>query len=113
MESPLFVKTHDFLVWLFQATAKFPKNLRQSLTLDLEKSALAFRRWIGRARRAKGSLRKEAWDEADAELDMVRELLSLVNELHVLDHRRYAYAVESVAEIGRLLGGWKKGTGRL
>ena len=112
MESPLFVKTHDFLVWLFPTTAKFPKNLRQSLTLDLERSALLFRRCIGRALRAKAQRRRDAFEAADAELDMVRELLALVNDLTVLDDRRYAFAVESVAEIGRLLGGWQKGTGR-
>jgi len=51
-------------------------------------------------------------DDADVELDMVRELLSLASDLKILDNRRYAFAVESVAEIGRLLGGWRKGTGR-
>ena len=112
MESPLFVKTHDFLLWLFRTTAKFPKNLRHSLTEDLENSALRFRRYIGNALRYRGQRRRDAFDDADAELDMVRELLSLVAELKVLDKRRYAHAVESTAELGRLLGGWRKGTGR-
>ena len=112
MDSPLFVKTHDFLMWLFPTTAKFPKSNRHSLTEDLEKTALSFRRHIGKARRFQGQRRRDAFDDADAELDLLRELLALVAELTILDHRRYAYAVEATAELGRLLGGWRKGTGR-
>ena len=28
--TPLFVKTHDFLLWLLRHTQRFPKNLRHS-----------------------------------------------------------------------------------
>ena len=112
MQSPLFVKTHDFLRWLFPTTAKFPRNLRRSLTEDLETSALRFRRHIGCAARYKGPRRRDALDDADAELDMVRELCLLASELEVLGGKPYAHAVERLAEIGRLLGGWQKGTGR-
>lgn len=33
--TPLFVKTHDFLLWLIRHTQRFPKNLRHSYTLKL------------------------------------------------------------------------------
>jgi len=29
-DTPLFVKTHDFNVWLVNHTQRFPKNLRYS-----------------------------------------------------------------------------------
>jgi len=29
-DTPLFVKTHDFLLWLIRHTQRFPKNLRHS-----------------------------------------------------------------------------------
>jgi hypothetical protein len=29
-DTPLFVKTHDFLLWLISHTQRFPKNMRRS-----------------------------------------------------------------------------------
>ena len=34
-DTPLFVKTHDFLLWLLGCTQRFPKHLRHSYTLKL------------------------------------------------------------------------------
>ena len=45
-ETPLFVKTHDFLLWLIRHTQRFPKNLRQSYTLKLELMAFDFQEAI-------------------------------------------------------------------
>ena len=45
-DTPLFVKTHDFLLWLIQRTQRFPKNLRQSYTLKLETAAFEFQEAI-------------------------------------------------------------------
>ncbi len=39
-DTPLFVKTHDFNVWLLRHTQRFPKNLRHSYTVRVE--ALGF-----------------------------------------------------------------------
>jgi hypothetical protein len=40
--TPLFVKTHDFNLWLLQHTQRFPKHLRHSYTNRLETAALEF-----------------------------------------------------------------------
>ena len=45
-DTPLFVKTHDFLLWLIRHTQRFPKNLRQSYTLKLESMAFDFQEAI-------------------------------------------------------------------
>jgi hypothetical protein len=47
-QSPLFIKTHDFVVWLFQHTSKFPRQYRHTLTERLEGAALEFQRCLGR-----------------------------------------------------------------
>ncbi|MFO0870350.1 MAG: four helix bundle protein [Pirellulales bacterium] len=38
----MFVKTHDFLLWLIQHTQRFPKNLRHTFTQRLETALLDF-----------------------------------------------------------------------
>lgn len=45
-QTPLFVKTHDFLVWLLRHTQRFPKHLRHSYTLKLENLAFEFQEAI-------------------------------------------------------------------
>jgi hypothetical protein len=41
-DTPLFVKTHDFLLWLIKHTQRFPKNLRRTFTQRLETALLDF-----------------------------------------------------------------------
>ena len=104
-ESPLFVKTRDFIVWLLQHSAKFPKQYRHSLTERLECSALQFQRCIGRAIivREAGALA-----EADFELWQVKQLLYVAQELHLISGRILGFAFERLGEIGKLLGAWRK-----
>ena len=40
--TPLFVKTHDFNVWLLNHTRRFPKHFRYSLTQRIENLAFEF-----------------------------------------------------------------------
>jgi len=105
-QSPLFAKTEDFLVWLFEHTAKFPKQYRHTLTERLERSALEFERQLGRA-----VLRKQpgALDEADFELWQMRQLVRLAYGLRVFPARLLEYAFGMMEELGRLVGGCKKG----
>jgi hypothetical protein len=108
-ESPLFVKTRDFQVWLFQHTSKFPRQYRHTLTERLEISVLEFQRWLGRAAVFKVP---QALAEADFELWQMRQLLRLANELNVLPSSSLQFAFEATAELGRLLGAWRaKGIG--
>jgi hypothetical protein len=76
-ESPLFAKTHDFLVWLFQHTAKFPRPYRHTLTERREASALNLERCLGRSLIQKDT---GALAEADWELWQMRQLLRLAGE---------------------------------
>ena len=41
-DTPLFVKTHDFVVWLINHTQRFPKHMRFSYTNRLEGLAFEF-----------------------------------------------------------------------
>lgn len=107
-ESPLFVKTRDFIVWLFRHTAKFPKQYRHTLTERLESSALEFQRRLGCAVIAKDS---SALIQADLELWSMRELLRIAHDLEVFPVRLLEYALTALAELGRLLGAWRKRAG--
>ena len=106
-QSPIFVKTHDLLIWLLQHTAKFPKNERFRMAKRVEDSAFRFYDLIARATKS-GDKRRSVLLEADLELDRLRLTVRLCVELKLLNDAQYEYAAAALVEIGRLLGGWIK-----
>jgi hypothetical protein len=108
-ESPLFVKTEDFIVWLFQHTAKFPRQYRHSLTERLERSALDFQRCLAECLILQ---QPQSLARADLELWQMRRLLRIATALNILPVRLLEHASAALAELGRLLGAWRaRGTG--
>ncbi len=83
-ETPLFVKTHDFLLWLIRHTQRFPKNLRQSYTLKLELLAFEFQEAILMANAVRGAARSNWLATADGKLVCLRALLRLAYDLELL-----------------------------
>ncbi|RIK53551.1 MAG: hypothetical protein DCC57_08150 [Chloroflexi bacterium] len=84
-ESPIFTRTHDLLKWLLPATRKFPRQYRY------------------RNRQAEHLL------QADLALAGLRKSLLLCYELDLLSAGQYRHVSELAQEVGRLLGGWRKG----
>jgi hypothetical protein len=73
-DTPLFVKTHDFLLWLIQHTQRFPKNLRHTYTHKLETLALEFQEAILMANAVRGQQRSQWLTRADGKLVCLRAL---------------------------------------
>jgi len=109
-QSPIFVKTHDLLLWLLAHTGKFPKSERFRLAKRVEDSAFRFFDLIARATKS-GEKRRSVLLEADLELDRLRLNVRLCVELKLLTGAQYEYAAGLLVEIGKLLGGWIKTTG--
>ena len=83
-DTPLFVKTQDFILWLIQHTQRFPKRLRQSYTTRLESTAFDFQECILMANAVRGPRRADLLDAADGKLLFLRELLRLAAALEGL-----------------------------
>ena len=110
--TPLFVKTHDLIVWLLKHTQRFPKHLRHSYTNRLEGLAFEFQEAILMANVARGRERSQVLEIADGKLLCLRALLRYTVDLELLGRRQVRFVSESVDELGRLLGAWQKGTDR-
>jgi hypothetical protein len=105
-QSPLFSKTHDFLLWLIPLTLRFPRQQRFVLAAALQRDTLRFQELIIEAvhtQRAHDKL-----DQADAELDKLRAHMRLSRELELISPGQYEHAARMLTEMGRLVGGWKK-----
>ena len=106
-QSPLFVKTYDFLLWLIPLTLKFPKSQRFLLAERLGKMALDFYDLILDAV-MEPERQDERLDAADKLLTKIRLYIRLSYDLHCIGQGQFEHAARRVDEIGRLIGGWKR-----
>ena len=74
-DTPLFVKTPDFNLWLLQRTQRFPKHLRHSYTVRLENLAFEFEEALLLANQARGTDRRRMLHAADGKLLCLRVLM--------------------------------------
>ena len=105
-QSPLFVKTEVFMLWLFQHTRKFPREERFRLAARIEQVAFLFHESLLYA--AKTQDVKHYLQKADAELDMLRSYMRFSLELTYSSAKQYHHAAEALSELGKLLGAWLK-----
>ena len=111
-ESPLYVKTYDFLLWLIPQVQKFPKAHRFALSERIQRLSLDFQDSLVAAGKAQGATRLEQLQQADLQLAQLRVWIRLARDLQALSIRRYEHAAHLVSEIGRLLGAWIQNTAR-
>jgi len=103
-ESPIFVKTQVFLVWLIERTERFRKSQRFGMALRLQDSILDFMDCLIDAAKSRDPFK--TLKRADVHLEKVRRYIRISVELKLLSIRQYEYASEHLVEIGKLLGGW-------
>lgn len=110
-EMPIFVRTFDLLAWLLPATNHFPRTYRHSFTQRLLDAAFDLSEALQEANLRYGQARSERLTRADESLDKLRHYLRLAARLGWLTSGQYEHVAAMVAEIGRLLGGWRKSVG--
>ncbi len=106
-QSPIFVKTYDFLLWLIPITLKFPKSQRFLLAERLSKMALDFYDLILEAVLEPEQQAKKLV-AADRLLTKIRLYIRLSYDLGCINQGKFEHAARLVDEIGRLLGGWQR-----
>ncbi len=111
-EMPIFTRTFDFLTWLLPATNSFPRAHRHTFTQRLLDSAFDLRERLEEANLRPGATRLERLKQADEALARVRVYLRLAVKWGWLSGGQYQHVAAMVAEIGRLLGGWQKVSGK-
>ncbi len=108
-ESPIFARTHDMLLWLIPHTTNhFPRSQRFVMAKRVQDRALDFQELILEAGLSKDSQRAERLAQADIELAKLRFHLRLCHEMRLFSLGQYEHVARMVAEIGRLLGGWRE-----
>lgn len=106
-QSPLFVKTYEFLLWLIPLTLKFPKSQRFLLAERLSGMALDFYDLIIAAVQ-QPQVQAQKLDEADRLATQIRLYVRLSYDLGCLSLGQFEHAARKMDELGRLIGGWKR-----
>ncbi len=105
-QSPIFVKTHDLLLWLLPQTAKFPREQRFALTQAVQQSAMRLQERLIEAGMNKGADRIASLRQADVELVKLKAHLRLCQDMTLLTVNQYGHVSQMTMEVGKLLGAW-------
>lgn len=101
---PIFTQWLAFLEWLLQVTERFPKRVRFTFSDRINNIALDLVENLVEARYS--SEKNAILRQANLRLEKLRVLLRLAYKMRYLDYKRYEYAMKSINEVGKMLGGW-------
>lgn len=102
----LFVKWYDFLKWILVKTEKFPKSVRFSFSNRINNLALDVVEGIVEAMYSKKKI--DILRRIDLNMEKLRILLRLCNDLKHLDYKGYEFASLKLNECGKMVGGWRR-----
>ena len=106
----VITKTYDLLLWSCRHTSRFPRNHRFVLGERIERNLYDLLETLIRARYTRQ--RQPLLDQANLTLEILRFQMRLAKDLQCLKTNSYAFVAKAVDEIGKLVGGWRKGGGQ-
>jgi len=105
-ELKIFKMSYDFCQWLLGHTNQFPKSHRFSVAVRLENYFFDFLEKLVLANHRHNKI--PLLIAADERLLLVRLLIRFSHDKKFIATSSYEFAVLSLTEIGRMLGGWIK-----
>lgn len=104
------VKTYDFTLWLLPKVEKFSRAYRFSVGDRLVSHGLDL--LLSLVEAAYSSNKAGLLDRANRDVNAVRYLLRLAKDLKLMSLDSWKFAAEQLDEIGRMVGGWQKASGK-
>lgn len=105
-DSPIFARCDALVLWIFQATVRYPRHYRAALGKATQEAALRLQRELVAAARRRD--KRSALQAADEALHELRILLRQGHSLSLLTAGQHEHGARMLDEIGRLLGGWRR-----
>lgn len=109
-DSPIFARCDALVLWVLQATVRYPRHYRAALGKASQEAALKLQRELIAAARRRD--KRTALQTADEALHELRVLLRQGQALQLLTLGQYEHVIRLLDEVGRLLGGWRKSLAR-
>jgi hypothetical protein len=105
-------RARALLEWLAPQVAKWPREHRHTLARHTCELAMLVHDALVAARHLDSAGRSQALRDADIGLDQLRQYLQLAWRWQWLSHGQYRHVSELTDELGRLVGGWRRGAAR-
>lgn len=105
---PLFGKLYEFYKLLYLSLKFFPKKDRYSLGQKLDTLTLTVFELVIMAGTNGQDKKLPILEKSIVSLDLLKILLRLSKDIKALDNKKYLQLEQSLQEIGRMLGGWKR-----
>ena len=116
-DAPLVVqRAYDFNLWLMQKVLKFPRPFRANLGDRLTDESMDLLLLLIDA--AYSAQKEQQLADANRRLNAIRYLLPpsprlrrtgrMAKDMNFMAISSFGFAVESIDEIGRMVGGWRK-----
>ena len=105
-EAPLYTRSYDLARYIIERSQRFPRNQRFILGARLQTAAFDLVVAIAQALQSR-ERRQDAIDRIDDALNQLRIGLRLCEDLGLLQTRQVQFASDEVANIGRMVGGWR------
>ena len=102
----IFERFYEFVLFLIQKTARFPKNQRYLLGEKIESLSFSVLENLLEALYSKDKL--SLLLQANIQLEKLRYFLRLSKDLKILEMKAYENLTSKLHEIGIRLGGWIK-----
>jgi len=104
----LYQKFYDLILYSFPIINRFPKNQKFILGQQIQNCMLDIVKLIVQANKFGNKNRLNNLYYVDIELEKLKLLIRLTNDLGFISYDRYGIFCERFNEIGRILGGWIK-----
>src|SRR5271169_3183180 len=109
-ELVVITKTYDLILWSCNHTGKFPRSHRFVLGERIERNLYDLLETLLKAKYTR--LRQALLEQANLILEVLRFQVRLAKDLKCLNVSSYGFAARAIDEIGRLVGGWMKGSAK-
>ncbi len=106
LEPPVVVATYKLYLGFAPLLYRFPKLYRYSLGQTMEQHILGILEGVFEANALPRPLRELPVIKAHTHCELLKLLIRLAVELHILDNTQYFQCTAQLQEIGKMLGGW-------
>lgn len=104
--TPVVEKHYKLILWILPKIANFPKDQRFLLADRIEIILLDILELLIEAVYSRD--KKDILVSANLKLEKLRFMVRIAKDMKYINVKGYDYFCQSVLEIGRMVGGWKK-----
>lgn len=105
-EAPIVRKVYDFYREFYQLSFHIPKRERYALGERIQQTTLELLENLISATHQEKQNKTDYLTQAAANLDLLKILLRLAEDIKAIPTKRYLVLLEMLQEIGKMIGGW-------